>query len=329
MTPRGAGADPPLRHHPYLKPWYAVVASDERLLLEFGGTVVTLEGAALKHLVPALLPLLDGTRTVDQIVGRLGGPARPAVEKALALLGQHGALTEGPPVTEDPPAFARTAEAFAAGRRDGPSPAEIRERLGGARIAVAGTTGLAEDVARLLFAGGVSAVESVAWDAEGLGQDAAVAIAAPAELPLLRAWSRNRNDDGVAWLAVPPYDGRVAPVGPFVVPRETACFQCYELRRAATTDCREELRAIDSDGTPERSAPPLDAVVASTAALVLLRWLGGSDLVTPGAFYAFELSTPLSLQLHRVLRVPRCPACSPAAGAAPLPWFKVVSAHAA
>jgi hypothetical protein len=62
---------------------------------------------------------------------------------------------------------------------------------------------------------------------------------------------------------------------------------------------------------------------------VLLRHLGGIDLTSPGAFYALEVATPLSLTLHRVLRVPRCPACSPARLGTPLPWFKRTAADAA
>ena len=48
---------------PLLAPWYRVVGDGERLLLEYAQSVVVLEGAAVQSLLPALLPLLDGTRS--------------------------------------------------------------------------------------------------------------------------------------------------------------------------------------------------------------------------------------------------------------------------
>lgn len=337
VKPAGGSGGASLPVRPYLRPWYALVADGDRLLLEFAGTVVALEGAALKQLVPALLPLLDGSRTYEQLVAKLGPAAEPAIAKALGLLASHGALTDGPSLAQEPHPFRRSAEALSASRRDGPSPAAVLARLRSSRVAVAGGVALAEDVARSLLAAGVGAVRRVAWDAVALDGvcDMAVAVAGAGELPALRAWSRNRVEDGVSWLALPPFDGRLAPIGPLVVPGETACFECYELRRAANSDCRDELRSVergplDGNPVPTRSAAPVDALVVATAAIVLLRRLAGLDLVTPGAFYALELSMPLSLTLHRVLRVPRCPACSTAAtSAAPLPWFKIVSADAA
>lgn len=302
----------------------------KRLLLEHGGAVVALEGAALERLVPALLPLLDGTRAVDEIVALLGRPARPAVEQALALLAGHGLLTEGPPL-DAPRPFAAAAESLSATRRDGPSPHEVRHRLRDARVAVAGETPLAATVARELLRAGVGRVEPVDWNVALLEgrHDVAVAPAGSQDLAELEGWASRRNEDGVAWLALLPSDGRLAPVGPLVVPGETACLECYRLRRAATSDCREELRALTGTPSSARSAGVVDTLIAGVAALALLRYLAGLDPTLPGSFYALDLGVPLSLSRHRVLRVPRCPACSGVDSvAAPLPWFKEVSTGA-
>ena len=53
---------------PYLPPWYRVVSGEGKVVLEFGQRIVNLEGRAAERLLPALLPLLDGTRAVDEIV---------------------------------------------------------------------------------------------------------------------------------------------------------------------------------------------------------------------------------------------------------------------
>lgn len=332
VDPLSGGAARPLPRQPYLRPWYRTASDGERLLLEHGGTVVVLEGGALKRLVPALLPLLDGTRGLEEIVAVLGEPARPAVARALALLAERGLLTEGPPLDDGvPEPFAVSAESLSATRRDGASPGEVRRRLREARVAVAGEDRVTATLTRELLRAGIGRVDQVDWDATSLDRthDVAVAAAGPGELADLGDWDRRRNDDGVAWLALPPFDGRLAPIGPLVVPGETACLACYRLRRAATSDCREELRTLEGSPSSARCASALESLVAAVAALALLRYLAGLDPTLPGSFYALDAGVPLSLSRHRVLRVPRCPACSEVdVLAAPLPWFKEVSASA-
>jgi bacteriocin biosynthesis cyclodehydratase domain-containing protein len=331
VDPLSGGAARPLPRQPYLRPWYRTASDGERLLLEHGGTVVVLEGAALKRLVPALLPLLDGTRRLEDLVAQLGAPARPAIEQALALLAERGLLTEGPPLDDLPEPFATSAESLSAARRDGASPHEVRRRLREARVAVAGGPRVATTLTRELLRAGVGRVDQVGWEASGLDRthDVAVAAAGQHELTELADWDRRRNDDGVAWLALMPFDGRLAPIGPLVVPGETACLACYRLRRAATSDCRDELRALDGSPSSARATTALETLVAGIAALALLRYLAGLDPTLPGSFYALDVGVPLALSRHRVLRVPRCPACSQVdALAAPLPWFKEISAGA-
>ena len=87
---------------PYLPPWYRIAAGSAKVVVEYGQRIVCFEGAAAELLLPVLLPLLDGMRTVEEIVVMLGEPARPAVENALARLVDHGLLVEEPGVGRDP-----------------------------------------------------------------------------------------------------------------------------------------------------------------------------------------------------------------------------------
>src|SRR5437762_2498520 len=57
---------------PHLKPWYRVARQGETLVLEYAHRAVVFRGAAVARLVPPLLPLLDGTRTLDGIVAGVG-----------------------------------------------------------------------------------------------------------------------------------------------------------------------------------------------------------------------------------------------------------------
>ena len=78
---------------PLLAPWYRRAEAGDALALDYAHRAVVLEGRAVRALLPALLPLLDGTRTVDEIVACIGEPVRPAVENVLELLGSRGLLT--------------------------------------------------------------------------------------------------------------------------------------------------------------------------------------------------------------------------------------------
>lgn len=320
-TPKPAArlADWPERDLPLLAPWWRVVHDGERILFEHAGRVVELRGRAVQMLLPALLPLLDGAHTPGEIVGRLGEAAEPSVRKALALLESHGLLTDGPNVEDD------AVSHYVATACAGATPSSAHEALSGSRVAVCGTSLAAAEVARLLERSKIR----VAWVESagelGSGVDLVVAAPAPAELGGLREANERRLRDGVPWLPVSPYDGRLTAVGPLYVPGQTACHACFLLRRGATSGYEEDVSLLESRPP---AAPLPDAVgtlAAAIAALVSLRWLAAKDPTLPGVAFAFEASGILTLTRHRVLRVPRCTACGPP-GPPPNPWFKELGA---
>jgi bacteriocin biosynthesis cyclodehydratase domain-containing protein len=120
-----------------------------------------------------------------------------------------------------------------------------------------------------------------------------------------------------------PYDGRFAAVGPLVVPGESCCFECVRARRAANLGYGDDLREIEAAPAAVRADAALEAAVVAVAAHVVLRYVGGGDTTVPGVLYAVEARPALSVDEHAVLRVPRCPACSPVSRLAPrLPWHE-------
>jgi bacteriocin biosynthesis cyclodehydratase domain-containing protein len=311
-----------LRERPWLKPWYRLARRENGLLLEYGQTAVVFEGAAASEFLPALLPLLDGRRTVAEIIAELGEAAEPAVRHALDLLERHRLLTDRPPaesnMAEDALAF------YAASSARNLSVAAVAERLAEAEVAVVGGGSHAGELARLLRVSGASRVRRAGIEAAvPISAQLVVAAPEPRELPRLTEWNRRALEAGLAWLLVLPYDGRYAALGPVFLSGETSCFECLRIRRASAVHLREELRVLDGVPAAHPASPAFTQVVAGLGASLALRWLVEQDRSLPGTLYALEFGAEIRLLPHRVLRVPRCPACSGASGVAqPLPWFQ-------
>ncbi len=307
-----------LPERPMLKPWYRLAVERERIVLEYGASVLELHGRAAAQLLPHLLPLLDGTNRVDDIVARLGEPVRRAVEGALRLLHEHRLLTEAPP---DGVAGSRlrAAQLLAATDPLDRTIGEVAARLEQSTVAIVGSAPVAGTVSALLAQSGVRVLGTAGWD-EAERADLHVAGPADGELRLLRAWNRRALETRSTWLQLLPFDGLIAAVGPLFVPGETACHECYLVRRSASLSTLPHRPE-----PPERgifpTAPALDAVAAGLAASLALRWLGLADGFVPGVLHAVEQAAETAVSRHVVYRVPRCRACSPArAHAALLPW---------
>lgn len=311
---------------PLLKPWYRLAWVEGACLLEYGGSAVTVEGAAAKHLLPVLLPLLDGTRTLAQIEATLGIEIAPAVRQALAGLEQAGVLTEGPPPGAEGANGRATAlvELLSELAPAGESPSLIAGLLGESVVAVLGAGATAESLARLLESCGVGRVERLELDnlhREAAAGDLVVAAPDPYELPGLAELNELALERARPWLQILPFDGRAASVGPLFLPGSTCCQSCFQLRLASTSGYRDELSILAGVAPAHGVAGPLAAVLAGLGAMVALRWLSSRDARLPGRLWALELCPSPSLTEHVVYRVPRCPACSRAESAAPpSPW---------
>jgi bacteriocin biosynthesis cyclodehydratase domain-containing protein len=310
---------------PVLKPWYRLLHREGKVLLQYGETLVSFEGRAAGRLLPALLPLLDGTRSVDEIVQTLGPAVRPAIEQALALLDEHELLTDPPPDGVGEPEK-RSAEFLAATDPLGRSEAELLELMRAADVAVAGSGALAAEVASSLRRSGVSELERLPLDATTRELERfqlILAVPTGEELPVLSAWNAAALAARVPWLQVLPFDGLLSAVGPLYVPGETGCYACFRIRRAANVDYGAEFAPLNDVGARLPAAASLEQTIAGLAATLALRWLAHRDQFLPGTWYALELSLQPALGAHVLYRVPRCPACSGLGAAAqPLPWHR-------
>lgn len=301
---------------PLLKPWYRLVRHEERVLLEHGRTVVVFEGGAAREFLPALLPLLDGTHTPDELCELMGRSVTPAVEKALTLLADRGLLTPGPGCAVNLERR-RVAESLAAesAREDGIG--EIAGRLEGATVSLLGDVMALDGLARLLQQSAVGAVRRgpPAEPSSGL-----VVVGPGGDRG---EWNRRALERGGAWLPFGELDGGAVTIGPLIVPWETACFECLLLRRESTSGCADELALFRRTPAPAEPRPSILAAATALAAEVVVRWLGARDPSLPGALFTLSSAGGFTVDTHRVLRVPRCGACSRAAGVAqPSPWHE-------
>jgi bacteriocin biosynthesis cyclodehydratase domain-containing protein len=271
---------------PALKPWYRLACCDAGMTARFGPSTLLFEGAAARELLPVLLPLLDGSRTVEELARRLGPHSRSAIERVLATLEAHGLLRHGLPASTP------TKELLQA--------TISRPRaITGSRVSVLGEGSLAREIARVLRRSGFGKV-GADWDAD-------LVVAAPLDaLERLRNWNDVALERGTPWLAVTPWDGSIAAVGPLMVPGETACHTCYTTRRHADPYASHE-RPLRSR---HLSSPALDAVLAGLAVTVATTWVAGGDTPALGAILAVEYERQVVTR-HHVYRVPRCPSCAP------------------
>jgi bacteriocin biosynthesis cyclodehydratase domain-containing protein len=300
------------------------VRDDERLLLEYGRSVLALEGQAVVHLLPALLPLLDGRRTVPELAGQLGVSAEPAIENAVELLARHDAITDGPPIAMEVPLSVRETAELLAANGHGSSPFAVLEALESSRVGIAGNGAPADDIARLLRRSGVGEIEPMpiaGVESVAAGADLVVASPRPHEQPELLELNALALATRAPWLQVLAFDGVMAAVGPLFVPRESCCHACYLTRRAANVPCRDDYELLSKAPAPYPSSPAVDYVLAGLAAMLALRWLSHRDPAMPGILHAIEYHPTPRLTRHVVHRVPRCEACSPISGlATPFPW---------
>lgn len=150
---------------------------------------------------------------------------------------------------------------------------------------------------------------------------AAVAIAGPSRFsPAVSILNEAALDTGTPWLTIATLDNDEITVGPFVTPRVTACHTCLHHR------LKSNLRGVDSVRRVEEFVAGGGALVdfgysaaaAEMAANVACREICNSLLPermahSMGKLIAIDFEN-LKIDMHAVLKLPRCPSCSPVRG---------------
>jgi len=264
-----------------------------------------------------LAPLLDGTRTVAEIVRELRGvSAAPTIRTALHRLDRRGVLTTEEPVL--PPGQ----EAFWSVL--GISPGAAAQQLRSSRVSIHpatdGSTGRLIDI-----------IGSLGVDAHVSDQEPSDLAVVPVDdylHPELGGLNRRFLDRGQPWMLLKPA-GAVPWLGPVFVPGTTGCWHCLEYRLAANrlveTTLENQLGKVIHTPISRGLLPTTTETALAMAATEIVKWLvlssaAPSAMTGPAAETAGKL-TPLegrlasvnlaTLQLdHHVLtRRPQCPVC--------------------
>lgn len=254
----------------------------------------------------ALAPLLDGSRTPDQVLREAAatGTDPEDLRRALAelwsahLLRAHAHPSPSAPTAPDPSAEAfwdlagATAPPATAVVRlvvlDGPvSPEEARDACTASGFVLAPPTAEAEDA------------------------DLTLVLCADYLDPRLAGVDARQRAAGRPWILASP-GGPEAWTGPVLRPGDGPCWHCLaerlRLQRGSEAPLHRVLGSTAPVSRPDASIAANRAAGLHTAVLETAKWLAGVPGPTRDAIHTFDALT-LAGELHPVTRRPQCPAC--------------------
>lgn len=261
---------------------------------------VVLEGG----IYPRLLPLLDGTRSLTEIVNTVGASAFHEITFALARLEGHGCLAEGIALEGRlDPIFVDTLT------RATPAPATDALARGVSLLALGGIDG--EVVADAL-----AACDVAVHGAEETGRPLLV-VTDDYLRPELDGINRAALRRGREWMLAKPI-GMISWIGPLFVPGATGCWSCLAQRLRANRQVQGFIRRQQGDdsGVPivnsRVSSPTVTCLAANLIATEMVRWLlAPAAHALRGRMHTWDLFQGSSSE-HHLVRRPQCRACGDA-----------------
>ena len=250
----------------------------------------------------AVLPLLDGTRTIAEVVMALAGrQPLPAVLTAIGKLGRAGLLASG----ESPLPGPETAYFDAVGA----DPAAAGLRLSRGRVEVVGVGTDPGGTAAALRASGLAVV--IGPDPTG-AVELSVIVVDDYLNPALDAINRDFTARGRTWLLVKPA-GVAAWVGPVFAPGQSACWECLRERMDSNRMVEQYLRRFDD--LADQVVLTVAALPATRGAAENLAAAAAVALIATGTapqltdrLITLDTST-FSTREHQVVRLPQCQVC--------------------
>jgi hypothetical protein len=238
--------------------------SPEQLQISFPNHTATFQGTPVAKGLRALIPLLQPGGQKSELAASASeqsGLEPKFLEYLLDLLSNSNCLYEGSEAVDTPPADAPLAEFYAAVGLD---PEETLETLAAARPVIAAPVSRRESLSGALRAGGLSAelvdVHPGTSCAAALAQikmlrGGSAAFLIGWDFPYRSPFARLLNDLALE-LSTPVLfggcEGLTGRIGPYIIPRNTPCLECFNSRMLANAGVQERTayaqgRARDTD----------------------------------------------------------------------------------
>jgi oxazoline/thiazoline synthase len=243
-----------------------------------------------------LAPLLDGTRTRQQILQRLAFEAsREELETALAILEERGHVCEADDSL--PPSVSAFWNSLGLSSRD------ARRAIQEGAVCVQAVAGVSSiEVEEALEAAGIT----VASD----GRLEIVLVRDYLE-PELEAINRRVLAAERTWLLAKNV-GRECWLGPLFRARETGCWECLAQRirgnRQVETAIQGAMPGHPPIFTARGSLPSTQRAAAGLIATEAAKWLARGISALEGSIMTLDWDT-LTCEMHRVVKRPQCSAC--------------------
>jgi thiazole/oxazole-forming peptide maturase SagC family component len=324
----------PLPQKPRLAPWVTLVdLGDNRMQLRGAEFSLTLQHPLFIETFQSVRPLLDGQRTVEEIVSSSDPKYLPTtITFLLKMLRANGILQEGvippPPSQLTPENLIENENLVQFFSHFVLDPAGTLALLHKARVALIGSDSIKNRIQQGLLGMGFGSLIEIeglsnktAYDPsqlhkEVIGQmkevDFLIACRDTADYRFFQTLNAVCLETGTRWMHV-SISGTKGLMGPTIIPRQSACYVCYDKRVASNASELESYLAYQNQIHPsahEGFLNPLWSTLAEQVTLEVARIISGfAPPKTVGRLYEFETTTPL-VEGHDVLRLPRCPACN-------------------
>jgi len=321
------------------------------VILRRGATEVRIDGERAREAVETVLAAVSGQgATVAEVCERFAESDRPEVTRLLGELRTRRLLVPTGSPTGTTAGDDSSDTSVEDSRLDifywhfGQRAADVARSLSSRQIAVVGVNAVSRRLVSALTAIGAMSIEAVDYPplrgvelvATDNGTGCAAAAVAHAEWldradveevhcvtatsdfgasEHLRLWNRFCVERRIPFLPVVQRD-LVGTVGPLVMPGEMPCYECACAREGSHLDDPAARRAVAENAFEgQRFAalhPSAVTVLAELAAVELSKWFGGGRPPTRqvGTLVEVNVAQP-AVTVRRVLRVPRCPVCSP------------------
>ncbi|HLG16592.1 MAG TPA: TOMM precursor leader peptide-binding protein [Blastocatellia bacterium] len=323
-----------------------LIETGDGVILKRGRVEIKISGEGALESVQVLLEAAaDQPATEEEICALYAEPERAAVARLIHELLDRGLLVPAETLAAEIEVPESSLDVFYwhFGARSG----EVRQRLSAVQLVIVGVNSISRQLAGSLRASDLERVSVVDypllrnlrlfddegalradqwpldlepleyrdWLAglDGASWDCLVATSDFGGQQLMREWNRVCLERGCHFLPVVLQD-LVGYVGPLVVPGETACYECLRARQNAHLKDPETERAAEYAAFEGQEVvgfhPAMASVLGDVAAIELLKFYGiGPPLWRVGALIEVNLLAT-ALKAHKVLKVPRCAACS-------------------